>query len=726
MRILLLLLVAYTGWGQAVPNKITFKRAAGQTTLAGPVVVPRFFKQGEIPDKAVAQINGQVVATQLTVRTRWSDGSLKHGIFSYVVDLTSAPSQDAYFVPGTPVTGSFTSHPSLANADASISLLSGGTTQTASLSAMLEHGNVLWGGPLAQTTLYEDLSTGLQFDLSFNGFKSFHPRFAVTKFADWPGMRVDFVGENVWTNAEQDITYSLELRGSLTGSDMPILFSRPDFLHYSRSRWRQSFWLGTPAPDFDIDHNLAYLIWSGAVPNFDQTLQLPTSAITAEVNAFNATDKGVMGGFGQWNKYFPTTGGRPDIGIFPRWDVRYLFSAGSRQLRDIVLANAGVSGHIPIHLRESALNGRVYHPQAPVTAFGKQISFDARPTFFGLQNGGSGADKIVPVGPATKGGWAVDLAHQPNFAYIAYLITGDWYLWEEMVFWAAHNSVWGNPGKCYYCSPWSIINDQIRGDAWGLRVIGEVAALAPDGSPEKIYFTEKLNNSVAAYEGRHNIRDGLYTPCTTNPYNINTEQSRWCFGYNTLRVLSGDNPLRYWKSSSSPPEANIVDPTKVQGVTSPWMENFIFPVLAHIEELGFPQMRKLRNVYGQHILSQVIDPAWGPDLIPSYRIPMIELSTGTYYSSWTTARDSFTASYLAGATARFNQSVTDLEHGYANIARAALAVSATSPSDPAWTAFQQRWAATGVNPAANPKWAIVPRPGSTSAKPTNLTVTIHD
>jgi len=701
-------------------NTIQLKVAAGQTVRKGPVLLSRFFRMGEIYGGAVARINGKNVATQNDVRSRWRDGSLKHAILSFQADLSSVTSQEVAFVPGTAATGDFVIPSGTALPDLLMTLTTSQGQRYEIRPVEIASAGYLtpWtSGPLAVQYIIEDRTPNLRFDVPFNGHKSFHPIFVATAFSGWPGLKIECIGENMWTNAEQDIRYSLTVSTGFAGQPLKQVFSVANFNHYARSRWRQTFWIGPAAPDFDIDHNLRYLIASGALPNFDTRIQMSPAAITDEVSKFGATDKGVMGGAGQWNRLMPTAGGRADIGLFPRWDVRYFYSF-DRRLRDIMLANAGVSGHAPMHLRESALNGRQYHPQAIVQAYGRPVSIDARPTMFLMREDYRYADQVTPVGPATKGGWHVDMAHQPNFVYIAYLTTGDWYFLEELYFWAAHNTVWGNPGRSSFGSaaPWAILMDEVRSNAWGLRAIGEAAAMAPDNSPEKIYFTDKLFNNIAVQEGRFDMKNGsFYRPCTTTPYKMSTDQSVWCYGRNALEPNSGPNPLRFWKSHGAiPVSASVANVNTVLGMTSLWMENFIAPVLLHIEELGFREVAPLRIAFAYHAASQAVDPSWSPELMSSYQVPMLEKPTGRFFQTWASIFAAMAPSAVSAEIAAYNARAIDVEHGYPNIARAALAAAGNQvwgsvSGAEAWRRFDARYSAAGPNLSMNPKWAIVPR-----------------
>ena len=81
---------------------------------------------------------------------------------------------------------------------------------------------------------------------------------------------------------------------------------------------------------------------------------------------------------------------------------------------------------------------------------------------------------------------AHDTAHQPSFAFVPYLVTGDHYYLEELQFWTLFNLFASNSG---YRELWPRVwvkSDQVRGQAWSLRTLGEVVLhQARDGDPLK-------------------------------------------------------------------------------------------------------------------------------------------------------------------------------------------------------------------------------------------------
>jgi hypothetical protein len=373
-----------------------------------------------------------------------------------------------------------------------------------------------------------------------------------------------------------------------------------------------------------------------------------------------------------------------------------------------------VSGYVPIHYRES-LPGRSFDSSHSADAFGRPLSIDARPTVrsTGQSQDTKQQDVIVPVGPVTTGKWTVDMAHQASFAFVPYLITGDWYFLEELYFWASYDVARGNPGTTLSYTrhaDWGFINDgeEIRGVAWGMRNLAHAALAAPDGTPEKAYFTQKLNYNLAVREGKYHLTDGtFYSPCQTAPYNAAQETSKWCWGWNTVAGAK-DNPLHFL-DPGSPSLTEGLDNTTVYAGTSPWMLNYNHIVLGHLKELGFP-VAKLQETMAKNLVNQIVNPDYNPFLVASYRVPVLSRPNQAFFSAWASIKNG----YQDPNVASFSDIDThDAEHGYVFIARAASSFI-TGFYDGSLTG-ESAWEWMNANLGTldllndNPKWAFLPR-----------------
>jgi hypothetical protein len=399
-----------------------------------------------------------------------------------------------------------------------------------------------------------------------------------------------------------------------------------------------------------------------AVPNWDRSKSVPSGAIAGDVSAFNSSDQGDLGGHALWLQAMGTTGGRADLGVFPAWYVRYLFTfdpGAYRALRGM----AEVSGYVPIHYRESA-SSLFFDSGRSVDAFGLPLSINARPTF-SLLGGGTAenpADRIVPVGTTTTNGWAWDLAHEPAFAYLPYLITGDWYFLEELYFYAANALAASDAGFCTWCRGGSFgyltYAVQTRGQAWGLRDLAHAAFMAPDGSAERAYFNEKLNANIEIEEGQQGVTNGAFPPSdpACSGYAAGPGANKWCYGRVTV-ATNPDKGNRLKNTLNFPNWGNSYtncndgrlnqsgDSYACVNSNAPWQMHYKFNVLGHIQELGFP-IGALNQALFRFLLHMVEDPAFNPWLSGTYIMPIVQKSTNDYYQTWGDLLRGFSTSYV--------------------------------------------------------------------------------
>src|SRR4029453_16189764 len=144
-------------------------------------------------------------------------------------------------------------------------------------------------------------------------------------------------------------------------------------------------------------------------------------------------------------------------------------------------------------------------------AYGRPISIDARldaRTYPGFELSGAAVDALPVSGLSTNHGWLPEANHQYDFTYVAYVVTGEWYFLEEAYAWASWDVALFASEKCSYCRGGTfgfLAGSENRGQAWELRDVARAAFLAPDFTPEKAYFTEKLENNFAIREGWYNV-----------------------------------------------------------------------------------------------------------------------------------------------------------------------------------------------------------------------------
>lgn len=298
-------------------------------------------------------------------------------------------------------------------------------------------------------------------------------------------VRTDMVIENNWTYAPNpgNITYELTvLQGSQT------IHHQPTFTHNHHARWHKVLWTGAE-PQAQVRHNMRYFLDSKATWHYDLSVQIPESVLAAEAANLAKTDTRPMGP-AMLTPYFPSTGGRADIGPLPRWTALYLLSQDPRQ-RAVMLANADAAAGVPIHYRDTPTD--------------QPVSIDAHPGITVRFGTASAADAVPGVVNGTTI-WTPDTNHQASFAYIPYLVTGDAFYLDETLFWANWNMASKNPGYREFAKG-LITSEEVRGQAWGLRSLGEASRALPDKHPLKAYFKTKLAANLAWYNTVYPPRD---------------------------------------------------------------------------------------------------------------------------------------------------------------------------------------------------------------------------
>lgn len=721
----------------------------GDAPKRAPVTISRTFARGEMPECAEAVVAGLVVPTQCDVKTRWPDGSLRHALLSFWIELNDRAHAQVDFLP----------HPCDPDAPGldrqqMLDFLGGGwdavLVANGSLSgaAQLEQrvrarellarseGVRYWmRGPIATQVIVEDAAAGFGWrhelpeiavrgnvnatavtiptkdpgsaDLSSWSYpvlvaigqevirvcahegttlqvceggrgalesvarahtdgapiipdqgwsnaeedrhKSLHPRFVLTFYPGWDGVKIETIVENVWIDRAQDQHYSARLYIG-AGAQTPV-WQRAALLHYFSARWRKTFWYGHAPAALRIDHNLPYLIHSRVVPNFDTSFELRQEPIVNTLKRYEGSTKGEPFGPALWQPFMPNTGGRPDIAMLPGYYVWYLYSWNA-ELQDVTAALAEVSGYVPIHLRESPGSEREFDPYTKTSAAGRVVSIDARPSFFMLGQAPysrpetAETDYAGRVGPIGRTGWTPDDSHQPGMAYLPYALSGDWYLLEELHFWSAYNLAAGNSAACNYCrwGPLGYVFSQPRGEAWVLRNLAHAVVMTPADLPEYSYFYSKLRNNIAIREGFYNLTEGhFYEPAPE--CSGDCQETRWRIGRD-IYAAKRRNDLRFQSIGNAASIDNTIDTEKAAAATSPWMLNFMHATLGVIEELGFGEVTPLRRHAAKNLIGQLISPDFNPYLNGAYRIPTRNRDND-FFQTWAEVLDAYQPEFRA-------------------------------------------------------------------------------
>lgn len=504
---------------------------AAQTNV--PVTFGQVFKDGDLAssESLVGDIGGVNVPLQVEVKATYPDGSARHAVISAIIPSVTTTAE-VMNLKKIPVVTNTPASPTLlgyqrgcsAGFTASVNLTVGGVAYTASADSLLGGSYSQWlGGSIANEW---EVSTPLLKVSDSSPHPNLTARFAIRAYGINKA-RVDVTVENdtvAWSGtsfgpAAQDFTYD-----ATVVVDGATVYSVTGLKHYQNARWRKVFWRNV-APSVDVKPNLAYLMASGAVPNYDPAV-IPGAGITSLntrwSTASGTTNVAITGstytngtgnyagqtgytpdnnyatgpmGIGIVSPFMPQTGGRPEIGPLPQWDAVYMLS-GDPSIKNIVNASGDLAGGWPIHYRDANK--------------GFPLSISDYP-YAGTQCGASNCTdpstgRVYQLPLCTSGDCTTpfipDSAHQAAFAYLPYLLTGDYYYLEELQFWATWNALHATPAYRHFDQGLTVW-DQVRGMAWTIRTLAQAAAFTPDtqlgSAAPKTYYTNLINSNLTWY-----------------------------------------------------------------------------------------------------------------------------------------------------------------------------------------------------------------------------------
>lgn len=462
--------------------------------------------------------------------------------------------------------------------------------------------------------------------------------------------RTDMVIENNWAYNPNPGNIVYQLRATQNGQ---TVLSQPTLTHNHHARWHQVLWQGQPV-QAQVRHHMPYFMASRVVWNYNLQVVVPEKVLAEEATRLAGANTAPMGS-AFITPYFGTTGGRAEIGPYPRWTALYLLSQDPRAMASM-MANANAAGSVPIHYRDAATDHPLdldRHPGATVR-FGASSKADALPAV---------------VDGSTN--WSPDTAHQASFAFVPYLVTGDQFYLDEMMFWAAWNMVGTNPG--YRGLEQGLIHaDQVRGQAWALRAIGEAARALPDTHAMKAYYEKRLANNLQWYTQNY--------PQNPDPKAV--------------------SPLGYMESN-----VNSI---------GPWQNDFLALVFAQLLDDGYEQAGPYlewlsRFTVGRFLHEQ--DAGYCTAFAPEYYIKA-RRADGSLVQTWrelVQVQDSWGGKACTPDLPIMGY--PDWVGGYAANARAMLAATANAgigAAGPAYQAWAYRVRAQDAGFGADPTWAIVP------------------
>jgi hypothetical protein len=259
-----------------------------------------------------------------------------------------------------------------------------------------------------------------------------------------------------------------------------VVFTSGTIHHAWATEWRHVFRSDTFLPTSDthnVQHDVAYLIRAGVLPNYDLTSGIDSGYI----DSYATTNVAPLANPG-WDPAMPSGGHRDDIGAMPGWYARWLKCQSWEAARQgITMANG--AGSIP------------WHHWDPVKE--DYLSLKDFPSLW-IDNSDRGESDLQPKVP--EGPWYLDNAHAPAVGFVPYLLTGDRYYLDQINAQASRQvfGMWDEPrkdGKGIVMTGTDAF--EVRAQVWTFRSIIEAAWANPDSSPTKKYWLEVYDNNIA-------------------------------------------------------------------------------------------------------------------------------------------------------------------------------------------------------------------------------------
>jgi hypothetical protein len=306
--------------------------------------------------------------------------------------------------------------------------------------------------------------------------------FDVRIYADGKA-RVDITVDNSRDAVQADqISYS-----TLVLINNEVVYSHPStgFVHYYGARWRRVFYTNglsetVVTPDFST--------WLAAKATPVYWSQISHLKYPAPDKSNGAAFDMMRAGHIVLPLSAPV-GAQPYIGLYPDWIGVYETYRDAAS-RAYILAHGDISGSFGIHFVQND---------------GKSLVLLSEKQNYWFDNRAAVGDKPLNnlVGVPPYNGALPSQEHMPSLAYFPYLLTGDRYYLDEMMFWANWGVVATWPGHPKYPRRgpsglvWSVGH---RGQAWVLRNVIDFAAYAPDEHEYKGYFTRIVNDNLVNYD----------------------------------------------------------------------------------------------------------------------------------------------------------------------------------------------------------------------------------
>ncbi len=437
---------------RAIASPVTTISLSSTQTGVQPFSLALVFRKGDVPSLPMLVLND----TQVIVKARWNDGSVKHAVASGQANLLAGqPRAIVVDAAGTVPAGTPLTAIDIQNASPT-AVVTLGTLGSVSLSSLLSAPVRTWiSGPEMVEAHYRGAPGGeptLSVWFQVRYFKS--GRIFVRTWID--NGRLDLA------STDRSYVPSVVIGGVSVFNNSGAAMS-----HYAHTRWSQEAWIGA-ASVVEARLDTDYLVRSRMVPNY--MINTPSGgALDGLIQTY------VPFSYAGWTAHMGEAGFQDQIGLLPLWDALYLTSHADSRAQRAVFAGAQALSSYPIVWKDSLTQN------TPTPT--------ARPTWT-VDGPGQGGATLLGAGPLQ---W--DVAHHGSGGYLAYLISGDYYYLETMADQAA---------LCYLMNTSAnglgtarLMTGQTRAVAWCLRTLSQYAGVAPSGDPVAAEYRALLANNIA-------------------------------------------------------------------------------------------------------------------------------------------------------------------------------------------------------------------------------------
>jgi hypothetical protein len=346
--------------------------------------------------------------------------------------------------------------------------------------------------------------------------------------------------------------------------------------HFWFSRWR---WCSAPRP---VIAEVSDLVAGGLVPRFDLTAGGNLTPPSLPVTYVGPMD---LAGI---TPYMPQTGNRYDIGIVTEWQADYLCTCSAASLTS-TLAQLEGSGTLPWHYRDETTGAPL-----DTAVYLRASSFNQWES-----------DPYIPWSVGNTG-IELDTSHEPDLAFVPFILTGDPYAIEEMQFAVTYNVIKQNPA---YRNSYNMTG-ALRAHAWALRTMANAARCTPDNVPKwllpRAYFRTLL-------DGNRDYVAGTYAASLANPFR----------GMCVMEDGQG-----------APAETYI--PADCAG--APWWEDYESAVQGHVIQMGFTDWLPNFQWQIQNLVERTNGTSgWKRGAAFPYKIALRADASSPYATDWANA-----------------------------------------------------------------------------------------